>query len=136
MKTIILSLHHKWWTKMVSGEKDIEVRKTKPVINSGEPCKVLVYVTGGVGVVGEFTCNHIWEIRLIPSVQRVMGVGSGIANLEKRSCLSLKELYEYAGNRTAPLYGWHVENLIEYATPKPLSDYGIKRAPQSWMYLK
>ncbi len=134
MKTIILSLHHKWWTKMVSGEKDIEVRKTKPMVSSGEPCRVLVYVTGGVGVVGEFTCNDFWAINVFPNLQKF--VGKQNLDVSFHSCLSLKELYEYAGNRTAPLYGWHVENLVEYATPKPLSDYGIKRAPQSWMYLK
>lgn len=53
MKTVLLSLHPKWWTKMLTGEKVIEVRKSKPLdIEPNEKVKVIVYVTGNVGVVG------------------------------------------------------------------------------------
>ena len=44
--TIILSLHERWWKKMLAGEKILEIRKTAPVQKDRE-YRVLVYVTGG-----------------------------------------------------------------------------------------
>ena len=54
MPVVILSLHQKWWQKMAAGEKVLELRKTKPQCKA--PFRVLVYVTGGAGVLGEFIC--------------------------------------------------------------------------------
>lgn len=61
MPVVILSLHQKWWQKMVTGEKILELRKTNPQCMA--PFRVLVYVTGGVGVVGEFVCPEVLEIK-------------------------------------------------------------------------
>ena len=61
MPVVILSLHQKWWQKMAAGEKVLELRKTKPQCKA--PFRVLVYVTGGVGIVGEFICPEVLEIK-------------------------------------------------------------------------
>lgn len=42
--TIILSLHDRWWGKVLAGEKPLEIRKTRPAGKG--PYRVLVYVTG------------------------------------------------------------------------------------------
>ena len=46
---------------MAAGEKVLELRKSKPQCKA--PFRVLVYVTGGVGVVGEFVCPEVLEIK-------------------------------------------------------------------------
>ena len=32
--------------------------------------------------------------------------------------------------------GWHISDLVIYDQPKELCDFGIKRAPQSWCYVR
>jgi predicted transcriptional regulator len=134
MKKILLSLHQEWWEKMLTGEKDIEVRKTAPQEKLCKEYWVLVYVTGGVGVVGEFTCRHFHSIRVTPTIQKTIGLQGW--DLESHSCLTARHLHEYARGRLKPLWGWQVEHVKAYPEPKQLSDYGVKRPPQSWMYLK
>ena len=53
--TIILSLHDRWWKKILAGEKQLEIRKTRPAGKG--PFRVLVYVTGTGEIKGEFICN-------------------------------------------------------------------------------
>ena len=48
--------------------------------------------------------------------------------------LTEKQLIAYANGR--PCYAWEIENVVIYEEPKPLADFGIKKAPQSWCYVK
>ncbi|MBQ7547597.1 MAG: hypothetical protein IJT41_11610, partial [Clostridia bacterium] len=50
-------------------------------------------------------------------------------------CLTDREIKEYLGDRSRG-YGWHISDLVIYDTPRPLSDFGLKRPPQSWCYVK
>ena len=61
--TVILSLHERWWKKMLAGEKILEIRKTAPAKKDRE-YRVLVYVTGGGGVCGEFICTDFMKIKI------------------------------------------------------------------------
>lgn len=76
-KAVMLSIRPKWCQKIASGEKTIEVRKTKPKLET--PFKCYIYCTlpkyphedfittdypmpqfyGGGKVIGEFTCDRI-----------------------------------------------------------------------------
>ena len=135
-REIILSLHPVWWEKMKAGLKPLEIRKSRPKGNG--PYTVMVYITGGVGIVGEFTCDCFYELNTSPlSIWALPPDGSGTPyNLEKASCLSLQQPEEYAGSSNASMWGWHVTDVVEYERILSLSDIGIKRAPQSWCYAK
>lgn len=134
-KTVILSLHERWWRKMVSGEKLLEIRKTYPhIAPEAWPLRVLVYVTGGVGICGEFTCPHVWKIRTLPEIQTECGAREKY-NVRATSCLEKDQLKKYAGESGNALWGWVVSGVQEYEKPVPLESYGIKRPPQSWQYL-
>ena len=63
MPVVILSLHQKWWQKMAAGEKVLELRKTKPQCKA--PFRVLVYVTGGVGIVVNLFARKFWKSRTL-----------------------------------------------------------------------
>lgn len=122
MQEILLSLHAKYWDLIKSGKKTIEIRKTKPRIHQ-MPFRVIVYVTGGVGVVGKFDCNTITE------TMHPLSLLDG-------SCLTEKELTDYAAGK--PLCGWFIKegSVIEYETPFPLEmATGLSKPPQSWCYL-
>lgn len=133
MKTILLSLHPKWWNKILTGEKVIEVRKSKPSnIKPNEKVKVIVYATGNIGVVGEFICDNFYKISTLPTIQ--LDKKSGL-DLCTASCLSLEELAKYAGKRLNPMWGWSISKVKNYGHPRQLSEFGLSRPPQSWMYL-
>ena len=124
--TIILSLHERWWKKMLAGEKILEIRKTAPVQKDRE-YRVLVYVTGGGGVCGEFTCTDFMKIKMLPAL---------LETHKKQSCLTENQIREYAGEAKKNLWGWAVTDVKEYYNPHPLGLYGLKKPPQSWCYYK
>ena len=57
--------------------------------------------------------------------------------LLKESCLSFKDLRQYIGENfhDIPFYGWRISDLVIYDEPKELSEFGLKRPPQSWNYV-
>ncbi|WP_417201516.1 hypothetical protein [Sutterella wadsworthensis] len=87
MKAVLISIRPKWCKKIVLGEKTIEVRKTRPKMET--PFKCYIYCTNGETVrtppraycknidgsivykqeimngkvIGEFTCDQIYEIQ-------------------------------------------------------------------------
>ena len=176
-KAVMLSIRPKWCEKIANGEKTIEVRKTKPKLET--PFKCYIYCTlpkyphedfiatdypmpqfyGGGKVIGEFTCDRIYEIRKrgIPEnfdycYLSLNEWGNDDIETEIRaisaSCVSKEELNAY-GSKTPLLYGWHISDLRIYDAPCELSEftglrdtrfgaapYDIKRAPQSWCYVE
>lgn len=125
MQEVLLSLHSEYWDLIKNGQKTIEVRKVAPKQVSF-PFRVIVYVTGGVGVVGKFDCDSIIRKReYMPTI------------LVNGSCLTEEELLYYSRGRG--LCGWHVQegSVCEYEMPIPLElATGLKRPPQSWCYLR
>lgn len=121
MPVVILSLHQKWWQKMAAGEKVLELRKTKPQCKA--PFRVLVYVTGGAGVLGEFICPEVLEIK-------------NFEEAEKKSKVPAHDIHNYAAGSRNKVYGWEVSAVKEYEKPMALEALGIKRAPQSWQYVR
>lgn len=136
MRSIIISIHEEWWQRIKAGEKLLEIRKTRPRGNG--PYVVLVYVTGGVGVVGEFVCDCFYKLETVPDIVKfaMPPQESGTPyNLEKASCLTRKQLKEYAGDTGKPLWGWHISGVAEYNRPLSLAEVNVKKAPQSWCYV-
>lgn len=188
-KAVMLSIRPEWCQKIAFGEKTIEVRKTKPKLET--PFKCYIYCTrdkhlafmqnqtgtnliacmdvdaaipvgGAIGngkVIGEFTCDRIYEIRKrgIPENFDYCYLsfnewGNDDIEVEIRaisaSCVSKEELNAY-GAKAPLLYGWHISDLRIYDAPRELSEftglrdtrfgaapYDIKRAPQSWCYVE
>ena len=135
-KTIMLSIRPKWVEKIVNGEKTIEVRKTRPKMNT--PFKCYIYCTlpkyphedfiatdyprpqfyGGGRVIGEFTCNRIDRLAPADEPYGIYDIGDDYV---LQTCLENGALWDY-GHGT-PLYGWHISDLRIYDTPKELSEF-------------
>ena len=158
MDEIMLSIRPKWCELIASGQKTIEVRKTKPKCNV--PFKVYIYCTedfrtstkdrnhkfwigepingvsdgrylGNGKVIGEFVCKAILPISITYS-----DPNSRLALREfPYTCLTDKEIMDYLGNGKTG-YGFHISDLVIYDKPKDLSDFGMKRPPQSWCYVE
>ena len=171
MKAVLISIRPRWVQKIANGEKTIEVRKTRPKLNT--PFKCYIYCTlpkythedsivtdyprpqfyGGGKVVGEFTCDQIYELAPLNHAPD---------DVEKQACLTREEIVNYLKGTG---YGWHISNLKIYDTPKELIEFhtwtkckscsksgyestaciydencmipaAITKAPQSWCYVE
>lgn len=135
---ILISIKPEWVKKILSGEKTIEVRKTKPKF--APPFTCYIYECGTGKIVAEFVCDKIFKYT-------TTGVkcGEEISDeeMEKGSCLTHEHLQKYETNGLScgqsfwvvGLFGWHISNLKIYDTPIDLKEHGIKRPPQSWQYI-
>jgi len=54
--------------------------------------------------------------------------------LKQSSCLTDDDLLDYLNDTDG--YAWHISDLVIFDPPKQLSEFGLKRAPQSWQYLE
>ena len=155
MKAVLMSIKPKWCAAIANGIKTIEVRKTKPKIET--PFKVYIYCSGKENgtIIGEFTCNYIityWFAEHLvyptpaydgdPSIYDC-GAGYWITFEEcEKACLDYDQLVAYGKGKD--LYGWLISNLFIYEEPKELKEFSksgfnrvvpLKRPPQSWCYV-
>ena len=134
MKSVLIPIHPKWCELIANGEKTIEVRKTKPKIET--PFKCYIYCTsvknlslreyvkihsktgGGVDnwsgkVIGEFVCDGI--------ISHCEMANADIA--EQQGKIQREDLFKYANGKE--LYGWHISDLKIYDVPKELSEFCV-----------
>lgn len=65
-KAVLISIRPEWCEKIINGRKNIEVRKTRPKMDT--PFKCYIYRSVQGGVIGEFVCDDIFE-----RIVRVLG---------------------------------------------------------------
>ena len=131
-KAVLISIRPEWVEKILSGEKTLEVRKTRPKLEA--PFKVYIYCTagnlsyevnngmmcnisGGKLVVGEFVCDKIDCV----DIPYPAFMGKLDKHWTEDSCCTYYQLHRYVYNDRA--YFWHISNLKIYDTPKPLSAF-------------
>ena len=132
MKSVLISIQPKWVAKISSGEKTIEVRKSRPKLET--PVKCYIYCTIGNGVkgdylvpsgiqcgkvIGEFVCDRIedfsqWQ-NYYPSLLRHINLYAGTNG-------DYKFLDDYLKGQKKG-YGWHISDLKIYDKPKELSEF-------------
>lgn len=135
-KAVMLSIRPKWCEKIANGEKTIEVRKTRPKLET--PFKCYIYCTlpkyphedfiatdypmpqfyGGGKVIGEFTCDRIFPINVFDNGS----IQNWLFEHMERSCLAYEELAGYIGNGKTG-HGWHISGLLIYNQPRKLSEF-------------
>jgi predicted transcriptional regulator len=128
-KSVLISIQPKWCELIASGIKTVEVRKTKPKIET--PFKVYIYETNWkdnsyykvfhketIGkVIGEFVCD---EIECFTTDYRADDNQN--ERISKQSCVPMIDLMDYESTSHC-LYGWHISNLKIYDKPKELSEF-------------
>lgn len=131
-KAVMLSIRPKWCEKIASDEKTIEVRKTRPKLET--PFKCYVYRTKGtvphiingkwvqmeVGgtIVAEFTCDRVETIKAATDPYGIYDVDDDFV---AQTRLVDGALWDYG--KGATLYGWHISELKIYDTPKELTEF-------------
>lgn len=131
-KAVLISIQPHWCELIASGKKTLEVRKTRPKLET--PFKCYIYMTsgdasihdgkgmvhhhsGGRCVIGEFMCDRI-ECFDVPYPAFQKELDKRILN---ESCCTYYQLHRYAYHDA--LYGWHISNLVIYDRAKGLSEF-------------
>lgn len=151
IKSVMLSIKPKYCELIASGRKTIEVRKTRPKIDTPFKCYIYqsktVYVSKNKTneflkpiqdkrfgkVIAEFVCDDIKPLRYDALEQSyilrtVLGFDLNEEFLEG-TCLSYNEIFDYCKNltydnsHTDMFYGWHISDLVIYDAPKKLSEF-------------
>lgn len=157
MKSILISIRPQWVAEILNGEKTIEVRRSKP--KRELPIDVLIYCTNGGGCItsgytpsgktypyfpkghSNFSGKVVGKFRLrkVDKLDMENPYGEPTRRLLNEACVTLGEARTYAGGthpRYNPLFAWHISDLEIFDEPKPLSEFGLKRAPQSYCYVE
>ena len=149
-KAVLISIRPKWCEKIASGEKTIEVRKTRPKMET--PFKCYIYCTkaeerlicilkDGDENYGEIyhgkpvfiktdegsVCD-MWGKRqkvigefVCEEIVEIDGARRIQSDVARPTCLEPAELHKYLG--VAVGYGWHISNLKVYDEPKALNEF-------------
>lgn len=149
-KAVLISIRPKWCEKIASGEKTIEVRKTRPKMET--PFKCYIYCTkaeerlicilkDGDENYGEIyhgkpvfiktdegsVCD-MWGKRqkvigefVCEEIVEIDGARRIQSDVARPTCLEPAELHKYLG--VAVGYGWHISSLKIYDEPKELGEF-------------
>lgn len=148
-KAVLISIRPKWCEKIVNGEKTIEVRKTRPKMNT--PFKCYIYCTGydALWVLDAPTREKYSFMAVAAYLENPKGANKGngkvvgeftcdridrlapandpygIYDIDDdyvlQTCLANGALWDY-GHGT-PLYGWHISDLRIYDMPRDLGEF-------------
>lgn len=133
MKPVLISIRPKWCYLIASGSKTIEVRRTRPKIETPFKCYIYetkarsdmptfvdedghVLYTGCGQVIGEFVCDGIDEY----SYGYCDGVDIDDDTILE-TAIDREDINIYANGKT--LFGWHISNLEIYDKPRELGEF-------------
>ncbi len=133
-KAVLISIQPKWCELIAAGKKTVEVRKSRPKLET--PFKCYIYMTagdasipngrgmvahhsGGRLVIGEFVCDGIYAVLAHPRI--FAGHPMFYAHAIEAACLTNDEVEKYSGGKD--LCGWHISDLVIYDKPLELRDF-------------
>jgi len=125
-KAVLISIRPEWVEKIARGEKTVEVRKTRPKLDT--PFKCYIYCTQGNDarrlrgswgkVIGEFICDRVEAIKAATGPYGIYDVDDDFV---AQTGLVDGALWDYG--KGATLYGWHISDMKIYETPKELTEF-------------
>lgn len=141
MKAVMLSIRPKWCELIANGKKTVEVRKSRPKLET--PFKCYIYCTKAspnhffvewscltsrprqsdmCKVIGEFVCDDVFTILNGGNSFLVDGMNQAVTNkMARESCLDYEDMKKYSRGKN--VYGWHISDLKIYDEPKELCGF-------------
>lgn len=125
MKAVLISINPKRCELIASGKKTIEIRKTRPKIDT--PFKCYIYCTKSDKsyhsysgkIIGEFVCDAIYGVLSHPD--EFAGHPLFFTNAIENACMTNDEVEKFSSGKD--VYGWHISELMLYDEPKRLKDF-------------
>ena len=123
MAIILLSIKPQFVEKILSGEKCFEFRKYIPnkTVN-----KILIYSSYPV-------CAVIGEAEVLDTISAEPKLLWGMT--KNQSGVDSEFFFKYFANKDKA-YAYKLGKITKYPIAKQLSDFGVKCAPQSYVYIK
>lgn len=140
-KAVLISIRPQWCDKIIGGEKAIEIRKTRPKMET--PFKCYIYCTSGrpdlnIPISPERLMQDYLDTVSMKSLNCPLGNGKVIgefvcdtyvtdktfghdALFNAAACMNESDVVVYSAG--SPIYGWHISNLKIYDTPRKLSEF-------------
>lgn len=152
-KAVLISIQPKWCSLIAQGKKTVEVRKSRPKIET--PFKCYIYCTNNRSSLWILRENlRIFGGGKIATLCNAKDVGGAIkangkiigefvcdkinkfsydekfdnitlTSMSIKACLRKSEIEDYA-NGQYMIYGWHISDLVIYDKPKELSEFYSK----------
>ena len=123
MASIIISIHKQYCNALFSGKKRFEFRKTIP---SRPVSHLFVYEAKGSGkIIGELTVKET----LVGTPEEIWLQTKDLAGIDKESFFSYYDQKQMA-------VAYVIDKYIRYEKYKSLSDFGVSRPPQNYIWVK
>lgn len=147
MKSVLISIKPKYCELIVNKKKTIEVRKSRPKIDT--PFKCYIYMSQGdfkdlgsysewiyknrMKVIGEFICDKVFllhpysydggnaDLGHHKFIQTFEGP-SNVIKILSGTCLSQDEMFDYIGVGNYG-YAWHISDIKIYDKPKDFREF-------------
>lgn len=155
MKAIMLSVKPKWCVKIANGRKTVEVRKTRPILDT--PFRVFIYCTKGNPkdpyewlelhhyddspiqrlngkVIGEFICRKVehfdseyseWAYAVAPSGSVMPMHESKAFSIMENDGCLTSEDIRGYFPERINAFFWHISDVVIYDAPKELSEFHL-----------
>lgn len=122
-RCVLLSIHPEYVEAILAGTKKFEFRKRT---FSDSVDTILLYATS--------------PVKKILGEAKIAGLVSGKPEnvwkkTETYARISRENFFAYFGS-TSEAHAYELTDVVRYEEPKTLADYGIKRAPQSFVYVR
>ena len=127
---VILSIHPKLAKLIYEGKKTIEWRKSHPLNYIPGNTKVYLYETAPIKkITGFFYLKSVGVY-----TKKFFGLESS-EEFIKYGCVSKDDLIKYQGQSDC-LYTWIIDRPTRLYQNYNITEFNIKRPPQSWCYTK
>ena len=151
MKSVLISTQPKWCELIASGKKKVDVRKTKPKLET--PFKVYINATKPSKKFDWGLCGDKWGIGVTALINYDLAQRLGLEILsgkvigefvcdkveqghilwvkeqpeyydqvEEKTQLTYRQMFDYLGESGVG-YFWHISNLVIYDKPRELSEF-------------
>ena len=163
-KSVLISIQPKWCGLIAIGKKTVEVRKTRPKMDTPFKCYIYCTVNGITAqerdrnlytdlrgkVIGEFVCDkvdaYVYDYCTHPEIGMDYDCGDSWWEIDnqdlERACMTYEQFKKYAMPNKDCMFGWHISNLVIYDMPKKIGEFSgarepyLKRPPQNWCYVE
>lgn len=123
MSKILLSIHPEYVEKIIDRSKKYEFRKRRC---KQEIKKIIIYETAPV-------CMVIGEVEVVEVME---GTPEKIWEMTEEFSGIKKNLFESYYENQDNAVAFHLGTVKKYRKPKSIEEFGVKVAPQSYVYVK
>lgn len=123
---MMLSIHPRYVAKILDGSKTVELRRTRPAVEVGQP--VVIYATAPSAAVVATCCIADIRVGTTAEIWPVVSDLAGVTRIEY-------DRYFRDSQTAVAIYLGAVQSLVDQVTLSHLRSEGPFHPPQTWQFL-